>query len=898
VNAVTEVMAMFRGPQELRLELQSFEGGRGKVRLDPHGTECTLDGVPIQGCSDFYTFGTMVHLTAEPLPGSVFWAWGGPCAPQGTLQTCDVQVNAVTEVMAMFRGSQELRVEMTRFEGGQGKIRLDPPGVECTTNPGPAEIQVCGDFYTVGTVVRVTAEPLPGSVFWGWNLDGPCGSQVQTPTCDLQMTGLTQVAARFRGPQTLEVNLTGEGHGEVQLGAPAVPCQKSGAADVSCSYPYAPGSAVRLTASASAAALFQGWTGACAGQGDVCSLIVNGPIRTDAVFVWRNHPPVAAPGGPYSGFRNQPIAFDGSASSDPDGDALTYEWTFGDGTTATGAKPSPAFATPGQQAVSLRVFDGTVWSAVVSTHATIVNRRPTANPGGPYVGDRTKPVVFDGTGSSDPDGDALSYEWSFGGGALTPGATPSQTFAQLGTFGIALTVTDGIDSASATTSVTIANLPPVVMLTSPTPGSSFTAPATVTLQAIASEGDGSVMKVEFYQGTTLVGEDTVEPYEASWTAAGAGTYVLTARVTDDSGASVDSAAVPITVNAPPEVSLMAPANGSVVLGPTDVALVATASDADGSVSRVEFYQGTTKIGEDTSAPFAITWPSVAPGSYLLSARAIDDRGAATTTVAVALIVNAAPTVSLTSPAPDAVFAAPASIPLVAAAADVDGSVARVEFFRDTISLGVVTASPFTLTWNNAAAGRYVLTARVTDDRGASVVSSPVSVTVTAKVAATADAYVRDGSSAGSNFGQSTALTVQRGSSSSGHNRWTYVKFSLSSVPSIANAKLRLFGRLSATTGTSIETAVFSVSNTTWTENGLTWNNRPASGSTALAVVPLVNSTTARWYEWDVSAYLQQEKAAGRNVVTLALKNVATSSPFATFNSDEATTNKPELFIVP
>jgi subtilisin family serine protease len=808
VNALTEVMAIFRGPQELRLELQSFEGGRGKVRLDPHGMECMLDGVPIQSCNDFYTFATMVHLTAEPLPGSVFWGWNldGPCASQGQMPTCDLQVMGLTQVRATFRGPQQLRVEMTRFEGGQGKIRLDPHGVECTTNPGQTEIQVCSDFYAVGTVVRVTAEPLPGSVFWGWNLDGPCASQGQTPTCDLQVTGLTQVAARFRGPQILELNLTGEGHGEVQLGAPAVPCQKSGSAAVSCSYPYAPGSAVSLTASASADALFQGWTGACAGQADVCSLTVNGPISTDAVFVLRNHPPVAAPGGPYSGFRNQPIAFDGSASSDPDGDALTYEWTFGDGTTATGAKPSRAFA-PGQQTVVLRVFDGTVWSAAVSTHATIVNRRPTAHPGGPYIGNRTQPVVFDGTGSSDPDGDALSYEWSFGGGAPTPGATPSHTFAQLGTFEITLTVTDGIDPASATASVTIANLPPVVTLTSPAPGSSFTAPATVTLHATASDPDGSVTKVEFYQGTTKVGEDTVEPYEVSWAGAGAGTYLLTARVTDDSGASVDAAPVAITVNAPPQVALVAPANGSVVPGPTDVALAATASDADGSVSRVEFYQGTTKIGEDTSEPFAITWPGVSPG-------------------------------------------------------------------------------------------RYVLTARVIDDRGASVVSSPVTVTVTAKVAATADAYVRDGSSAGSNFGQSTALTVQRGSSASGNNRWTYVKFNLSSVPSIANAKLRLFGRLSATTGTSIQTAVFSVSNTTWTENGLTWNNKPASGSTALAVVPLVNSTTARWYEWDVSAYLQQEKAAGRNVITLALKNVANSAPFATFNSDEATTNKPELFIVP
>jgi len=90
-----------------------------------------------------------------------------------------------------------------------------------------------------------------------------------------------------------------------------------------------------------------------------------------------------------------------------------------------------------------------------------------------------------------------------------------------------------------------------------------------------------------------------------------------------------------------------------------------------------------------------------------------------------------------------------------------------------------------------------------------------------------------------------------------------------------------------------------VTNTTWTETGITWNNKPASGTTALATVTMVNnSTTSRWYEWDVTAYLQQEKAAGRNTVTLALKNLANSSPFDSFRSKEATSNRPELFMVP
>ena len=164
---------------------------------------------------------------------------------------------------------------------------------------------------------------------------------------------------------------------------------------------------------------------------------------------------------------------------------------------------------------------------------------------------------------------------------------------------------------------------------------------------------------------------------------------------------------------------------------------------------------------------------------------------------------------------------------------------------------------------------------------------------------TADSYVR-ASSATSNFGSAQALTVQQGSSTS-NQRWTYVKFDLTSVPTISSARVRLFGAVSATTSTLVQTAVYPVSATTWTETGLTWSNRPASGTTALAMVTIVgNSTTARWYELDVTAYLRAEKAAGRNVVALALKNLANSTPYVTFSSKEAATaaNRPQVLVVP
>jgi hypothetical protein len=92
------------------------------------------------------------------------------------------------------------------------------------------------------------------------------------------------------------------------------------------------------------------------------------------------------------------------------------------------------------------------------------------------------------------------------------------------------------------------NTPPSVSITSPAGGATYTAPATVTINASASDPDGTVAKVEFFQGTTKLGEDATSPYSFTWSGVPAGSYSLTARATDNGGASRTSSAVSITVN--------------------------------------------------------------------------------------------------------------------------------------------------------------------------------------------------------------------------------------------------------------------------------------------------------------------------------------------------------------
>lgn len=173
-------------------------------------------------------------------------------------------------------------------------------------------------------------------------------------------------------------------------------------------------------------------------------------------------PPVANPGGPYAGTTGRAISFDGSASRDPDGTIVSHDWSFGDGGTASGAQPLHAYAAPGTYTVTLRVTDDTGRSNSASTTAVVtapVNQAPTANAGGPYSGTPGSAIAFNGSGSSDPDGNVASWDWNFGDGSTGSGATPTHTYAAAGEYTVTLVVTDnsGARSAAASTRASIRN---------------------------------------------------------------------------------------------------------------------------------------------------------------------------------------------------------------------------------------------------------------------------------------------------------------------------------------------------------------------------------------------------------------------------------------------------------
>ncbi|MBE7556839.1 MAG: PKD domain-containing protein [Anaerolineales bacterium] len=159
-----------------------------------------------------------------------------------------------------------------------------------------------------------------------------------------------------------------------------------------------------------------------------------------------NVPPIAnASANPNPVDEGSPVIFDGSGSSDPGGDPLTYAWDFGDGNNASGVTASHVYPDgPANYDVIFTVTDSDGATGSVTIPVVVNNVAPTAA----ATADQTSvnagdTVNFDGSGSTDPGNDSLSYTWDFDDGATSGGATTSHSWTSSGTYTIILTVSDG-----------------------------------------------------------------------------------------------------------------------------------------------------------------------------------------------------------------------------------------------------------------------------------------------------------------------------------------------------------------------------------------------------------------------------------------------------------------------
>ena len=162
-----------------------------------------------------------------------------------------------------------------------------------------------------------------------------------------------------------------------------------------------------------------------------------------------------------------------------------------------------------------------------------------------------------------------------------------------------------------------------------------------------------------------------------------------------------------------------------------------------------------------------------------------------------------------------------------------------------------------------------------------------------------DAYVRDGSNAGTAFGSTDATSLVTKVAPAGqanNNRESYLTFDLSSVTgTVTGATLKVNGHTEDNRDANVVVSAYVVSNTSWTESTITWNNKPASASSALATAT-VTDATARYYNWNITSYIQSEIAAGHTKVSFVLKNQAETQGRILWNSKETGSNAPQLTI--
>lgn len=445
-----------------------------------------------------------------------------------------------------------------------------------------------------------------------------------------------------------------------------------------------------------------------------------------------NLAPTADAGPPVNGSIGVPVTLDGSGSSDATGTIASYWWNFGNGQSSgwqgNAALPM-TYASAGVYNARLWVRDscGAI-SLDDNTTVTIINpdpcagnQSPVANAGADVNGQTGAPIVFNGGGSSDPDGTIASYSWTFGDGGAATGASPSHAYAVAGVYTVVLTVTDNC-GRTATDSLTATvvnpdpcagNVPPVAQAGPDIVG---VVGQGLLFQAGAShDPDGSIVTYHwtFGDGGSATTANAVHAYTAP------GVYFATLTVTDNCGATSNdqlvatvSLADPCTGNQPPQAVAGNDVTG--LVGQTMLFNGGGSIDLDGSIANYHWSFGDGQTAVGASVPHAYA----APGIYFALLTVTDNCGATAADLAVANISapdpctgNLLPTANA-GPDQEAHVGVPVAF-ASAGSADPDGSLTSYWWnFGDGQSTGWQSASSVVHTYS--AAGQFTVSLWVRD----------------------------------------------------------------------------------------------------------------------------------------------------------------------------------------
>ena len=422
---------------------------------------------------------------------------------------------------------------------------------------------------------------------------------------------------------------------------------------------------------------------------------------------------------------NEIIYFDASSSSDPDNDALSYKWNFGDGNSGTGKTTQHSYATPWVPIITLTVDDGDLND---SARVVIIigtgggqNRPPTANITEPNNGDTFfagEIIWFDASGSSDPDEDELTYQWRFGDQNTSTGKITTHSYQDTGTYIVTLIVSDGLFADTDQIVIRVNNTPPTADAGEDMTGHRYQDLFFDGRNSSDPDRQDSIVNYTWnFAGIYRYGSTVTYGFEEY------GRWVVRLTVRDQDGAEgVDDINVTI-VNAEP-VAILEVNTEDTIKG-KDIEFDGSNSyDPDGDI---ENYYFTFGDGSETDwiTDSIVEHKYSKEGTYYVSLKVRDDMEdsseLAEVSVTITVKVNQPPTVSITYPIADDKVAG--RVLVMGTAADPDEPPEKVEVriddgeWGDTRKAGLVG---YTLDWEydwdteTVGDGIHTITARAYD----------------------------------------------------------------------------------------------------------------------------------------------------------------------------------------
>jgi PKD repeat protein len=398
----------------------------------------------------------------------------------------------------------------------------------------------------------------------------------------------------------------------------------------------------------------------------------------------------------------EPITFSGTGSSISAGSIVSYQWNFGDGTTATGAQVTHTYSQPGQYTVSLAVTGSDGVSNTATATLQVVQSGPTAVINAPTSGEVNQVILFDGSGSSNSTGSIVSYDWSFGDGTTGTGARIRHQYAKAGQYTVSLTVTAS-NGATATATQTIQiqapQQPPAAVISAPDTGV-VNQPLTIDgSQSTANVGQITKYEWNFGDGTTATGAKVVHTYTQ------VGSFTISLTVTNSSGLTA-TATHAIQIEAQPLTAVITAPSTAVANQP--ITLRATGSSAGvGQITGYDwnFGDGTTAKGE------AVVHTFTQAGSYNVTLTITGNYGGSATATQVVQVEEQPLTAVISAPT-----TGQANQAITFRATGSSASVGQITKYEWNFGDGT-TASGAAVVHSYAQAGNYTVTLTITGNYG-------------------------------------------------------------------------------------------------------------------------------------------------------------------------------------